>query len=322
MSLAFRILAAIVARLPWAALAPLGSALGWLVGSVLRIRRAHVERSMRRAGVTDATRAARAMYRDLGRGVLELLWLAGAAPAARSHELAAHARIDDAALATLDDAVARGPVVLFASHTGNWEIAAALAAHHLRKSGRALAVVAKSMHARGIDAVVSRMREAFDIRILSPHGALAAVRERLAAGDVVVMPIDQVPDHAAHGDRLPFLGATALVDRAPSVVAHRAGATVLVVTAERDACASGSSRCVVRVRERIDTRLTSVAETTARATSALEAFVRSAPSQWLWMHRRWKDAPSVSFRNTRAERSASPLGAAPFEPVVATRHPG
>jgi Kdo2-lipid IVA lauroyltransferase/acyltransferase len=295
MSVALGILSAFVARLPWRALASLGAALGWLVGSVLRIRRAHVERSMRRAGVDDPSRCARAMYRDLGRGVLELAWLTGQAPDARSRALAAHARIDDAALATLDDAVTRGPVVLFASHTGNWEIAAALAAAHLGKRGRHLAVVAKSMHARGIDAFVRKMREAFGVRLLSPEGAIATVRARLCAGDVIVMPIDQVPDRAEHGDRRPFLGGSALVDRAPSVIAQRAGATVLVVVAARevDADASGAPSCVVRVIDRIEPGSATVAETSARATAALEAFVRESPSQWLWMHRRWKDVPAA-----------------------------
>src|SRR5689334_4881517 len=75
-----RAVAAAVARLPYAWLRPLGAALGLLVGGVLRIRRRHVEASMRRAGLEPAKGLAAAMYASLGAGLLELLWLAGRPP--------------------------------------------------------------------------------------------------------------------------------------------------------------------------------------------------------------------------------------------------
>jgi KDO2-lipid IV(A) lauroyltransferase len=34
-----------------------------------------------------------------------------------------------------------------------------------------------------------------------------------------------------------------------------------------------------------------VREFTQRCTDVLEMYVRRHPSQWLWMHRRWRDAP-------------------------------
>jgi hypothetical protein len=37
-----------------------------------------------------------------------------------------------------------------------------------------------------------------------------------------------------------------------------------------------------------------IAEATASATRALEGFVRAHPSQWLWMHRRWKQADAAA----------------------------
>src|SRR5437868_15206077 len=53
----------------------LGALLGWLAGSVLRIRRAQVEAAMRAAGVDDAPAQARAMYRSLGVSLVEFLGL-------------------------------------------------------------------------------------------------------------------------------------------------------------------------------------------------------------------------------------------------------
>src|SRR4051812_35049978 len=59
-----------------AAAAVVAWGLAVLVGDVLRIRRAHAEAAMARAGIADPGRTARAMYRSLGRGLVELVAMA------------------------------------------------------------------------------------------------------------------------------------------------------------------------------------------------------------------------------------------------------
>lgn len=227
---------------------------------------------MTRAGIADARGVAVRMYRALGSALVELMRGQGELPP-----------IDEDVLARAVDA---GPVVLFASHTGNWELAAAAAARFLAARGRRLAIVAKPMHARFIDRILTRLRARLGVEVIAPVGALAACRDALAAGDVVAMPIDQVPDRPAHGIRTDFLGAPALVDRAPATVAWRARATVLVVGATAhhvsviDVIPPASSGD--RARPWID-------GTAVRATAALEAFVRREPASWMWLHRRWRD---------------------------------
>lgn len=299
---ALRLASAIVALLPAGARARLGRAVGFVAGSVLRIRRALVDEAMARAGVREPARAAAQMYASLGEGLVELLWLAGAPPPRRDAAIG-RVVIDGASAATLDAACARGPVVMFASHTGNWELAAAAAAQHLAAQGRGLAVVAKAMHARGVDAFLVRLRRRLGVRVLAPLGAFGAARRALHAGDVVVMPIDQVPDRASHGVAVPFLCGSALADRAPAMLAWRAKATVLVVAAERDGgghrvrlldvIPSPARGAIVNPRAWIDA-------TTRRATAALEAFVRRSPESWLWLHRRWRAPRSaVTLVETR-----------------------
>jgi KDO2-lipid IV(A) lauroyltransferase len=285
---ALSLLAAVVARLPPFARAWLGGALGFFAGSVLRIRRTVVENAMDRAGVRAPTTVAARMYRELGVGIFELLWLAAARARAREDTIAS-VTIDDDAAKTLDEASARGPVILFASHTGNWELAAGAAARLLSTRGRRLVVVAKAMHERGVDAFLSRLRARLGIRVIAPRGAFSATRAALAAGDVVVMPIDQVPDRAAHGLPVRFLHETALADRAPATLAWRSRATVLVIAAER----VGEGHRVrlletIRPPEGRTRPRAWVDATTILATSALESFVLRSPASWLWLHRRWR----------------------------------
>src|SRR5207253_5203365 len=96
-------LAALTALLPWRGLRTLGALLGFVAGTVLRIRRAHVEAAMRAAGVASPRAEARAMYRSLGSSAAELLWLA-----ARGDEALRHVRIDPASRARWLASLAQG----------------------------------------------------------------------------------------------------------------------------------------------------------------------------------------------------------------------
>src|SRR5215472_6043107 len=151
-------LAWFVARLPFAWLRGLGALLGWLAGSLLRIRRAHVETAMLAAGVSKPKRTAQAMYANLGAGVAELLWLSRHGPTAlirnpqgfrwgawgerrRSPHRGSIVSIDPASRALIQRARALGRgIVLAASHTGNWELAACTFAQSVE-----LHVVAKEL---------------------------------------------------------------------------------------------------------------------------------------------------------------------------------
>jgi KDO2-lipid IV(A) lauroyltransferase len=119
-----RVVMGAVGRLPYRWLGVLGALVGALVGSVLRIRRAHVTLAMARAGVERPGRAASGMYASLGRGLFELLWLGG-----RPREEPLRVVIDEASAERFAQALARGRgVVVATAHTGNWDLTACAAA--------------------------------------------------------------------------------------------------------------------------------------------------------------------------------------------------
>ncbi|MFO0638087.1 MAG: lysophospholipid acyltransferase family protein [Polyangiaceae bacterium] len=268
----FRLLASAVAWLGPRGRGVLARIVAFLVYEVLRIRRAHVREAMARAGVGDAA----AFYRELAGRAVELLAVGGGA------DLADRAsKLTPGAEAALRTALAEGPVVVAASHTGNWECAAFALARHVEVS-----VVAKRQGVSSADRFVMDLRRRHGVSVIAPEGAVRASLEALARGAVVVLPIDQVPHDGASAVTVPFLGAMARVDRAPFVIAKRAGATLLVAAQE------GANVHVLRVlstrhgaRRRGD-----VERLAAAATEALEAHVRAFPESWLWLHRRWRGA--------------------------------
>jgi KDO2-lipid IV(A) lauroyltransferase len=255
-----------------------GLAFAALAFFVVRVRRAHVEASMARAGI--ARERAWDAYRELGRSLGELLAVAFGLAAPKDF-----VTIDDDLLARIDRARREGNVVLLCAHLSNWELVAMTAARSFP-----LALVVKPLSVRLFGRFIERVRARAGIRAIEPRGALAECARAHARGEVVATVIDQAPARREHGDLVTFMGARAHVDRAPAVMTKRASATAFVVVAARDA---GGHVRVSRADEiaRDEIAHDTSAAIMARATTALETHVRARPETWLWLHRRWKDVP-------------------------------
>ncbi len=298
-----RLLALLVGLLPWGALAVLGRGVGWLAGSVLRIRRAHVESAMGQAGIEAPSREASAMYEALGRSAFEFLWIArrGARSRSPGPDLAPHVAIDPASAAPWRAALEGGRgVVVAASHTGNWDLAACAIARDVE-----LLVVTKHLRAPSIDRFWQSTRARQGVTLTGAEGAMARARETLRRGGAVAMMIDQAPSSRRHTVGIEFLGQPALAERAPAALAAVARAPLVVAAARR----SASGQHVLHVLQVIEPRGSEpagawIARATLSAARALDAFVRAYPSQWLWLHRRWKQPDAGAREVVAGARSA------------------
>jgi KDO2-lipid IV(A) lauroyltransferase len=257
----------------------LGIALGFVVGRLFGVRREHVMRSMARAGVDP--RHASGMYASLGTGLFELILVAlGRGPLVPLRmELSQVER-------EIERLRARGRgVVVATAHTGNWDLLACAAAERVP-----LHVVTKRLHVGVFDRIWQAVRRRRNVRLVQAGSAAKPLLRALGRNEVVAMLVDQAPERERATTLAAFLGATARVDLAPALVAHRARAPIAVVFSWR--ASDGAHRAeLVRV---IESRATSPAEVMTTITEDLADFVRRHPEQWLWMHRRWKDAPQVS----------------------------
>jgi KDO2-lipid IV(A) lauroyltransferase len=290
-------MAALVAWVPFGDLRVVGAPLGWMAGSVLRIRRAHVEGAMARASEETSpprppapqagrgerervrTRAV-AMYASLATGVMELLWLAGGP----RRELAEVTRFEAGSRERIEEALRAGRGAVFAaSHTGNWELAACALAQVVP-----LSVLVKRVSMGAFERFLWRLRGRYGVGLLEGEGSLRTARRELEKRRVVAVLIDQVPPSEDHGDWVPFLGADALTDRAAAALAASVGAP-LVVTASRRAEDGRQVLCVLSVKCPTERgRGAWARRATREATEELAGFVREHPGEWLWMHRRWK----------------------------------
>jgi KDO2-lipid IV(A) lauroyltransferase len=295
-----RAVAFAVASLPLRWLPWLGAAAGWWCGRVLGIRRAHVIDAMRAACVGDPPRAADGMYRALGVSLLEFLWLGGRG----RRPLGELGALDASAEVAIEEAsrLGRG-IVLAGAHTGNWELAACAMAERVP-----VLVVAKRLSVGVLDAFARRTRARYGVSLAEPEGALGVAQQKLAAGGCVTLIIDQVPESVAHGVAVSFLGQPALASRAPAALAWRQRAPLLVVAARREP----SGRHVLSVLQTLLPPSSAsppaadrawIEEATRASTLSLERFVQAHPTEWLWLHRRWRlpaaRRPAPCFPGTR-----------------------
>lgn len=245
----------------------------WLVGSLLGVRRSHVLGALAQAGIGPAPCVADAMYRSLARGLFELIEL-GLRP---SRPIG-----DRAVMPALPPG--RGAVVATA-HTGNWDLLACAAAERVP-----LTVITKRLSIGWLDRIWQGLRRARGVDLVGAGAAARAAQVALGRGEAVAMLIDQAPERERASIIEPFLGQPARVDLAPALLALRARVPLVAVFGRR------------REDGRHEAEICAVIEPPARpsrawaeqamrsVTRALDAFVRKYPEQWLWMHRRWKDA--------------------------------
>lgn len=306
-----RLLAWLIGRLPFRALPLLGACLGLLAGSLLRIRRRHVEASMRAAGIEPARPLARAMYASLGTGLFELFWMIGRP----REDLGSKIAFAPQALEILSQyrAMGRG-VIVATAHTGNWDLVACAAAEIAP-----LSIVTKRLSLGSLDRFWQKARATRGVRLVFPEGAKAKVGEALRENGLVALLVDQAPSHSRGFVELPFLGRMARCDLTPALLAARYRAPLILALGRRLEDGTHLVSVPLLLEPPSQASRAWVIEATAQIQAAVEAFVREHPSQWLWLHRRWK----LARGNAQPASSPSPesASASSVEPSCAPASP-
>jgi Kdo2-lipid IVA lauroyltransferase/acyltransferase len=287
--LALRAALAAMRRIGIARAAALGERLGALGYRPLGIRRAVVERQLASAfpelDPVDLERTARAAYAHLGRVVVEaaLLPLYG-----RERVLSLFEGADNWDL--IDDARKAGSGILFVTgHLGNWELAGA----YVAARGLPVDAVARHMANPLFDGYVTRTRERIGMRIVYDERAVAQVPRAIRAGRGVAMLTDQETAGLA-STWVPFFGRPAKTPRGPAVFALRLGAPLIFGCALRQPSGLYRLHFEAVPVERTGDLDGDIDRIVAAYTAILERWVRRAPEQYFWHHRRWKYPPPAA----------------------------
>jgi KDO2-lipid IV(A) lauroyltransferase len=260
-----------------------GEWLGLLGYRPFKIRRAVVERQVSAAfpGLADpeVLRIARASYEHLGRTTIETALLPAYSP---QQVLGLFEHVEGWEM--LERARARGRgILLVAGHLGNWELAGAFVAARLG----VIEAVARRMENPLFDGYLTRTRRRNGVTVIYDADAVRRVPRAAREQHPVGFLIDQGAVGLA-STWVPFFGRYAKTPRGPAVFALRLDAPVIFVVALRQPSGRFTMHLEEVTVERTGDRETDVDRIVAAYTSTLERWIRRAPEQYFWHHRRWK----------------------------------
>jgi KDO2-lipid IV(A) lauroyltransferase len=190
-------------------------------------------------------------------------------------------------------AMARGKGLLYvAGHVGNWEL---MAQRVPRLGPWPASTIAKTTIDPGLNVLLEEARREGGVETLwreDPATARAMIRA-FKRNEILGILIDQ--DTSVQSVFVPFFGRPASTPRAAADLALRFRAPVVVGTSRRRGPRPGDGHEVTAVEIAYDPdapdREAEAVRLTAACTAVLEQAIRRNPSEWVWMHERWKTTP-------------------------------
>lgn len=196
-------------------------------------------------------------------------------------------RLEIAGKEIADAEITRGKGVMFISgHFANWEAMPVMATQLGYDGG----LVYRPPNNPYVDGYISRMRASAGPKVQIGKGAQGTrkIFTMLRRGLCILLLVDQKTEQ---GVMAPFFGRPAPTTPAPAALALKLGSTLLPASNER----LKGARFRMTIHQPVAFIPTKnhdadIEALTAKINAAIEECVRYRPSQWLWIHRRWKTA--------------------------------
>ena len=180
------------------------------------------------------------------------------------------------------EAKGRG-VIVISGHCGNWELAALV----LGVKVAPVSVVVRAQDNPYINGMVGKIRARYGNSVIYKKGALKAILSCLKKEGVAGILMDQAVIRD-EGFIINFLGRGAWTTKMPALIARKTGCPVIPVFM----CRAGAGHVMTIYPEvplnREESSENALKEDTQRLSSYVDEYIKEHPTEWLWMHRRWK----------------------------------
>lgn len=183
------------------------------------------------------------------------------------------------------------PTIFITGHCGNWE----LLGYTLSVLGYPIAALARPLDNPLINNWILGVREKYGLQIITKWGGVSVLQELISNDKNVGFIADQ--NAGDRGMFVPFFGRLASTYKSIGLLAMRYKIPIAAVHAKR---VDGKFQYEVNVTDFIEPSDWAGQDDplyyiTARYNRAIEQMIRSAPEQYLWLHRRWKSRPSFEL---------------------------
>jgi len=178
-------------------------------------------------------------------------------------------------------------VIVVTAHFSNWE----LAAHFLAKNGLPMLAIGREGNNKLIDQNITiRFRNKYGNRATSKDKAMLAMLKTLKEGAAVGLLIDQKTE-PHNSVKVDFFGKSA--DTTFSVAMLKLKLNPLIVPVFIARQSDGMYEIIINdpveyIADEIDDKEKKLEAMTLRYNQSIENIIRQYPSQWFWMHNRWR----------------------------------
>jgi len=229
----------------------------------------------------EIRRIARQVFENLGKNLIELINF----PKINKSNI--DKLVEDKGLHKIDKALAmKKGVIMLTGHFGSWE----LVATYLAVKGYRGSIIVRRARFDKFDRLLNKLRTRENLEIIYRDESPKKILKILKKGGLICVLADQDVD-SIEGVFVDFFGELAHTPTAPVALALTTGAAILPCFLIRE----GNKRKFV-VEDPIEFDITGNKErdilvNTEKWSKVLESYIRKYPSQWVWMHRRWKTRP-------------------------------
>jgi KDO2-lipid IV(A) lauroyltransferase len=179
--------------------------------------------------------------------------------------------------------LARGKGIAFITgHCGNWELLALSFGVRYHN----LSVVARRQENRHLNAVLERIRGVYGNELLYREGAVRSMLTTFKKNGIVGLLIDQAVA-AEDGVLVNFLGRPAWTTNVLPILARKAAVPLVPAFIHRE----GNRHVVTFYPEVILPESPDVVRDTQLLSDCIERYVIEHPTEWYWIHKRWKRVP-------------------------------
>jgi len=173
-----------------------------------------------------------------------------------------------------------GKMILVAAHLGNWEILG----KYIGANDIPIGVVGREINNPYINEMVAKSRQIFNNTLIDRDGAMLPLAKMLKNGHTVALLPDQKLNDQ-NSAKVNFLGHLAGTTLSVAKLAKRFDAIMVPVAA----ISVENNKYTLIVNDKIEfDKNENDIEITQKMNLAIGEMIKQYPSQWFWMHNRWK----------------------------------